>query len=258
MAVFPEGLCMPLRFFQKLLVAAALFLTAASVVYAVEPRKAFSIPLAMVAYFPSQDTVAEKVSVWFDKANECWEISEKEDRHILEKEMQTEQEIYRKSGSQGFILNSVEAQVISRVCKTLIKTLDGFEGDLKKDRWDKCRYLDSYLASFCSGFYHLITIAKSSKHALPEITCPPDSLYERSPESPKSDVRIDQWRQSSDHVMKLRIAARELIYRIKDWQKKELENPKRDSWEDQSANFVEAYELFIRLYFNFPPKNGRL
>jgi len=41
--------------------------------------------LAMVAYFPSQDTVAEKVSVWFDKANECWEISEKEDRHILEK-----------------------------------------------------------------------------------------------------------------------------------------------------------------------------
>jgi len=55
----------------------------------------------MVAYFPSQDTVAEKVSVWFDKANECWEISEKEDRHILEKEMQTEQEIYRKSGSQG-------------------------------------------------------------------------------------------------------------------------------------------------------------
>ena len=53
----------------------------------------------MVAYFPSQDTVAEKVSVWFDKANECWEISEKEDRHILEKEMQTEQEIYRKSGS---------------------------------------------------------------------------------------------------------------------------------------------------------------
>jgi len=253
-----KDLCMAIRLYQKLCAASVLALAVASVVYAVEPRKPFSIPLAMVAYFPSQDSVAEKVCVWFDRANESWEISEKEDRHILEKEMQTQQEIYRKSPSQGFILNSVEAQVISRVCKSLIKTLDGFEGDLRKDRWDKCRYLDSYLASFCSGFYHLLTIAKSSKHALPEITCPSDSLYDRSPESPKSDARIDQWRQSRDHVTKLRIAARELIYRIKDWQKKELENSKRDSWEDQSADFVEAYELFIRLYFNFPPKDGRL
>jgi hypothetical protein len=136
----------------------------------------------------------------------------------------------------------------------LVKTLDGFESDLNKNRWDKCRYLDSYMASFCFGFYHLMTLAKSSKHAFPEITCLPDSLYDRSPESPKSDARIAQWRQSDEHVVKLRIAARELMYRIKDWQKKELDNPKRDVWNDQSGDFVEAYELFIRLYFNFPPK----
>jgi Ni/Co efflux regulator RcnB len=55
--------------------------------------------------------------------------------------------------------------------------------------------------------------------------------------------------------MKLRISTRELIYRIKDWQTKELDNPKRDPWKDESGDFVEAYEFFIRLYFNFPPKN---
>ena len=229
-----------------------------SAIYAVEPRKPFSIPLAVLAYSPAQDTIAEKVSVWFDKPNESWEISATGERHILEKDMQTEEEIYRKPSGRALHLNSIEAQLINRVCKTLIKTLDGFESDLKNNRWDKCRYLDSYLASFCCGFYHLITLAKSSKRALPEITCPPDSLYDRSLESPKSDARIAQWRRSADHVVKLRIAVRELIYRIKDWQNKELDNPKRDVWKDESADFVEAYEFFIRLYFNFPPKNRDL
>ena len=253
-----RDLWMPVRVFQKWLMAAVLALTVASSIHAVEPRKAFPIPLPMVAYTPAQDSVGEKVIIWFDRANESWEISSTEVRHILEKDMQTEQEIYRKPPGQGFLLNSIEIQVINRICKTLIKTLDGFERDLGNNRWVKCRYLDSYLASFFCGFYHLITIAKSSKSALPEITCPPDSLYDRSPESPKSDVRLAQWRQSADHVVKLRIAARELMYRIKDWQKKELNNPKRDIWRDQSGDFVEAYELFIRLYFNFPPKDREL
>jgi hypothetical protein len=244
---------MPLRVHQKWLVAAVAWLAAASVIYAVEPRKPFPIPLAVLAYSPSQDSLAEKVIIWFDKDYESWEISANEDRHILEKEMQTQKETYRKPPGQGALFNSIEAQVISRVCKTLNKTLDGFEGDIKNGRWDKCLYLDSYMASFCCGFYHLMTIAKS-KMALPEITCPPDSLYDRSPESPKSDERIAQWRQSDDHIVKLRIAARELMNKIKDWQIKELDNPQRDVWKDQSGDFVEAYELFMRLYFNFPAK----
>jgi hypothetical protein len=246
---------MPLRIFQKWLLAAVFTLAAASFIYAVEPRRPFSIPLAMLAYTPSQDTVGEKVVIWFDKAYESWEITTTEVRHILEKDMQTEAEIYRKPPGQVFLLNSVEVRVLNRICGTLIKTLDGFENDLKNNRWDKCRYLDSYLAFFCCGFYHLITIEKSLKQVLPETACPPDSLYDRSPESPKTDVRIAQWRQSSDHVVKLRIAARELMFRLKDWQKKELNNPGRDAWKQQSAGFVEAYDFFIRLYFNLPPKN---
>jgi hypothetical protein len=85
------------------------------------------------------------------------------------------------------------------------------------------------------------------------VTCIADSLYDRSPESPKSDKRITQWRETTDHVIKLRIAAKELIFQIKQWQKKELDNQKQTSWEDQSGDFVHAYEFFIRLYFNYAP-----
>jgi hypothetical protein len=227
-----------------------------NIIYAVEPRKPFTIPLAVLAYSPAQDTMTEKVCVWFDKANESWEVTAKEQRHILAKDMQTEEEIYRKPPGRDFRLNSIDAQLINRVCKTLAKTLDIFENDLKNNHWDKCLFLDSYLSSFFRGFYHLLTVAKNSPRALPEITCPPDSLYDRSPESPKSDVRIAQWRASGDHVTKLRIAARELIFQIKEWQKKELDNPNRDTGNDQSGNFAAAYEFFIRLYFNLPPKGG--
>ena len=91
--------------------------------------------------------------------------------------MQTEEEVYRKPSGQEFLLSSVEVEIIDRVMKTLVKTLEGFEVDLKSKQWDKCLFLDSYLAQFCCGFYDkIITIAKSSAGVLPRLTCPDDSL----------------------------------------------------------------------------------
>ena len=227
-----------------------------SLVYAVEQRKPYTIPLAIIAFYPAQDTEPEKACIWFDKASESWEITGKVIRHLRDKDMQTDEEIYRKPAGQEFLLSTVEVQLIDRVLKTFIKTLDGFEQDLKNKQWDKCLFLDSYLAQFCCGFYHMITLARLSSRALPPVTCPADSLYDRFAESPKSDQRIEQWRKTTSHVLLLRIAAKELVYQIKQWQKKELENPKRDPWNDQSGNFVNAYEMFIRVYFNMPPKDS--
>jgi hypothetical protein len=225
-----------------------------SISYAVEPRKSFSVPLAVLAYCPAHDSVEEKVSIWFDKANESWEIFSDKERYTLTKNMQTEEKIFSEPRGQEFFLNPIEAQIVNHICKTLVKTLDGFDNDLKNKRWDKCLFLDSYFASFCCGFYHVMALAKASNRALPEVICPPDSLYDRSLESPKSDRRIAQWRALKDHVTKLRIATQELIFQTREWQKKELENTKRDPWKDQSGNFAAAYEFFIRLYFNLPPK----
>ena len=38
--------------------------------------------------------------------------------------------------------------------------------------------------------------------------------------------------------------------------KERAENPKRNPWKDQFGNFVNAYEMFVRIYFNLPPKNA--
>ncbi len=221
---------------------------------AVMPRTAFSIPLSNISYTAAHDTIAEKVSIWFDKVDEWWEVSQNLLKHIKEKDMNTEEETYAKPSSQGLLLSPMEAKLISKICKGLIKTLDELEHDLKNGRWDRCLYLDSYLASFFHEFYHLYSVCRSSANALPSVTSITDSLYDRSPESPKSDKRITSWRETTDHIIKLRIAAKELAYQIKQWQKKELDDPEDASWEDQSGDFVQAYELFVRLYFNLAPR----
>lgn len=232
-----------------MIVISIYFLTAA-----VMPRAVFTIPLTNISYTAPHDSVEERVSIWFDKVDEWWEVTHNVQKHIKEKDMNTEEEVFTKPSSQGLLLSPVEAQLISKICKGLIKTLEGFEHDLKNNRWDKCLYLDSYLSSFFHEFYHLYSVCHSSTNALPAVTSITDSLYDRSPESPKSDKRITAWRQTTDHVIKLRIAAKELVYQIKQWQKKELDEPEKTTWEDQSGDFVQAYELFVRLYFNLAPK----
>jgi hypothetical protein len=229
-------------------------MTVFSSAYALQPPKPFKIPLAVVYHEPGNDTIKEKVCILFDKCNDIWEIYFDKERHVIVKDMNTEEEIFHKPKGQEFLMNSIEAGLISRVCRTLSKTLDLFETDLKKQQWDKCLYLDPYISSFFCGFYHLITIVKSSRKALPSITCPSDTMYTRSLESPKSVARINTWIGTADHVTKLRIAAKELIFQTKKWQERELDNSKRDPWEDQSGDFVIAYERFIRLYYNIPPR----
>ncbi len=243
-----DGRTFPL--FAAILIALSLWGHAVSLGH----RTPFTIPLANLSYSDAREGSEEKVSIWFEKANELWEVYPTLERHITDQAMNGEEETYRKSPGQEFILSPIEAQLLSRVCKTLIKTLEGFDHDLKNNRWDKCLYLDSYLASFCRGFYHLVEITRSSRQALPAITFIADSLYDRSPESPKSDKRIAQWRQTPDYIIKLRIATKELIFQIKQWQIRELDNSKRDPWVNQSGDFVLAYEFFIRLYFNLPPQ----
>jgi hypothetical protein len=241
--------CIPRARFPDICIAVIGFCWGAA---GVMPRSPFTIPLTNISYTTAHDTVPEMVSIWFDKVDEWWEVSPHYQKYVKEKDMNSKEEVYRKPVTQEFVLSPIEARIISRICKTLVKTLDGFDHDLKNNRWDRCLYLDSFLASFFHEFYHLYTMCRSSLRSLPSVTSVADSLYDRSPESPKSDKRIMQWRQTIDHVIKLRIATKELIYQIKLWQEKELEKPDNASWEDQSANFVQAYELFIRLYFNLP------
>jgi hypothetical protein len=84
---------------------------------------------------------------------------------------------------------------------------------------------------------------------LPKSSCISDSLFDISLASLKSDSRIKTWRTQKDHIIKLRIMTKELIYQIKDWQKKELENKDRNKEISYGKKFEEAYTLFIKTYF---------
>jgi len=49
--------------------------------------------------------------------------------------------------------------------------------------------------------------------------------------------------------MKLRIAAKELAFQAKQWQKKELNNSKRTPELSYSDGFDQAFTSFVKIYF---------
>ena len=217
-------------------------------------RKAFSIPLAFMTHQLDADGNIIEVFVTFDNSPEGWAISPGDDRYVKDTRKLRMDHTYREMPRQEYLLSPFEADVLNRVCETLVETLEDFEKDLKNERWDKCLYLDSYFPVFMKNFYYLFCAARNSLQALPAITNIADTLFENSIQSEISDKRIDVWRGNPNHLMKLRIAAKELLYQTEIYRKKELANPKRDAWEDNSKPFIETYQLFVRLYFNLPAK----
>ncbi len=216
-----------------------------------EKRKEFSVPLPLItASF--RDGLIEEVFVSFEDSNEGWAIAPGNDRYVKDDRKIRLDHTYRESVTQTRLLSNFEASLLSRVCESFSKTLKIFEKDLNSSRWGRCLYLDYWMPVFIRNFYFLFSVARNSDNLLPEVICVADSLYDTSPNSTISDMRIDYWRKNPDHVLKLRIAAKELIFQIKAWQQKELANPQRDVLADHSKEFIQALELFTRLYFNLP------
>ena len=79
----------------------------------------------------------------------------------------------------------------------------------------------------------------------------PESLYDVSLRSIKSDYRIFKWQKKKDYVIKLRIATKELIYQLKEWDKKKLGNynHKVDVFA-YDEKLKTAFSLFVKVYFH--------
>jgi hypothetical protein len=88
---------------------------------------------------------------------------------------------------------------------------------------------------------------------MPKSASVPDSLYDVSLTSPKTDQRIQAWITQRDYLIKLRIIAKELIYQLKEWQKKELDNPSRNVELPAGKKVEQAFTLFMKIYFNLTP-----
>ncbi|MBD3344644.1 MAG: hypothetical protein GF401_06245 [Chitinivibrionales bacterium] len=225
-----------------------------SLLWGVEPRESFDIPLAKLSV--AKDEVSgqfEKVRITYSGDQDVWTISRIDDTYSKHTRHGIKKEIYKERGQKSYIISDFEAEQLDKVCKTFIKTLNGLEKDLQRERWGKCLYLDAYFPRFLKGFYYLVCAARNSQGALPPVAQIPDELFDVSLRSPKSDARIGKWRANPEYIIRLRIIIKELIYQTKQWQKKELTNSRRNREIAYSEKFEVAYAIFIRLYFNLKP-----
>jgi hypothetical protein len=235
-------------------------MTAVLLTYAQSPgkRTSFNIPLANLSVSFSEAThVFEKVRVSFGSGNDddnyyCL-ITPGTDLEIKVTKEGRQKFVHAEAPDKAYMISEFEAEVLNKVCKTFVQTLEIFEKDLQHGKWDRLLYLDSYFPRFLKGFYFLYCSARNSPYALPKSICIPDSMYDVSLTSTKSDERIGQWKQSPDNIIKLRIISKELIYQIKEWQDKEIDNSKRNIELSYGKKFEEAFTLFMKIYFNLLP-----
>lgn len=224
--------------------------------FAYEPleRKAFSVPLAVLTALHEGDGRLIEVFVTFEGSNEGWAIGPVHDRYVKDRRKERIDHLYKEIPTQAYLLSPFEVEVMDKVCDSFRKTLRIFERDIKWQRWGKCLYMDPIFCFFMKNFHKMYCASKNNINGLPRVTSISDTLFDSSMVSPLSEARINKWRSDKDHQLKLRISARELEFQIENWQKKELSNKKRDPLKDYSREFRKVYEVFVRLYFNLPPK----
>jgi hypothetical protein len=218
-------------------------------------RDPFNIPLvSMTLGFDKQSGEFKRVRVAIDGNREYAVITRMHDTHVKNTRSGVEKTHYQESPERAFVITEFEARHLNRTVESFIETLESFEKALKRERWGRCLYLDSYLPRFLKRFYYLVCAARNSSRAMPRISRIPDDEYDVSLNSAKSDERINSWRQDEEYIIKLRIISKELAHQLKRWQKKELDNSRRNPEVAYSGKAEEAYELFIRMYFKLKPQ----
>ncbi len=218
------------------------------------PREEFTVPLAKLSVTIDPETKKSgRVKISFEDSKDQIIIGVYDDIHIKNSRNSTEKVTYREIPDRAYQVTDFEAEQILRVSKTLVSTLEIFERDLQNLKRGKWLYLDAYLPRFLIGYCSLIEVATNFSNVLPESVYISDSLFEISIHSEKSDSRIKQWYKTPEHIVKLRIATKELIFQLKVWQHQNL-GSKRNPEKLLSNDFINSISLFIRFYFNQNPR----
>ncbi len=215
-------------------------------------RTSYNIPLmALTIKSDKTSKTIKQVSISINGSKERVIIARLNDHHIKHKRMETKKLVYAESEANAHNLTSFEAGELQKVIRSFIATLEIFEQDLSHKRWDKCLYLDAYFPRFLRGFYHLSNAAFDTDGALPQVGNISESLFDVSLRSIKSDYRVFKWQKKKDHVIKLRIATKELIYQLKEWEKKKLSKfHKKSNVFSYDEKLRNAYSLFVKVYFH--------
>jgi hypothetical protein len=218
-----------------------------------EPREEFKLELPKITV--SVDYITKDFNgarLTFPNSTDQIFIGTVNDMYIKNSSRGSDKTLYSESPEKASFLTKFEVKCITKVNKEFIKTLNMFDKFLQKKEWAKCRYLDGYFPNFLNGYYYFIGAARSSSCALPRAARIPEEVYDVSLSSPKTDWRINQWQFNQEHVIKLRIAAKELSYQLGVWQKL-LDKRKNNEDIVTPKEMEETLIIFVRLYFNLKP-----
>ncbi len=200
--------------------------------------------------FDKDAKTCSRVRIFFDKADDFYVITQTDDMFVKVGKNGQEKKVFREPESKAYQLTDFEVTQIDKVCKGFITTLEQFEKDLQNENWGKCLYLDAFFPNFLNGFYYMMLMAKAGSEDVPSDARIDDALYDISLTSSKTENRIRTWCASMEYIVSLRIAAKELAYELKSWQKKELTNSKRDPEISQDSGMFKSLVFFEKLYFN--------
>jgi hypothetical protein len=213
-----------------------------------EKAKPFSVPLPIITTtFESNGTLIEAF-VTYEGSQEGWALAFADDRYVKDTRKERLDYIYRELSTQRPYLSPFEIKVIDNVCEHFQDALSIFEKDLRDKKWGRVLYLDTYMVPFFRGFYYLIGASKCSYTTLPSNACIADSAFDLTYDSPKSKSRVSRWAHDEEHIVKLRIAAKELHFQIGKWRDNDLTAKTRDPWQDNSNACMDAFDLFLKLY----------
>ncbi len=230
--------------------AAALSLSTVVAQEKLHPRTAYDVPLARLSVRVNEETNrAERVRVSFEGTDDYANIGPLNDERVERTRLGRETVVYREPWQVAHTITEFEGEQLFQVVKRLASTLEDFEGDLHKGRWGRIHYLDGFLPRFLRGFYFLYDAMVCHQKGLPRWTCVPESAFDVSLTSPKTDARIADWRSEPDHIIKLRIVTKELVFQLEQW----MDKAKRDYQLPLSRDAMKAYTLFIRIYFRLNP-----
>lgn len=198
----------------------------------------------------NENNTCSRVRIYFDKADDFYVLTQTDDMFVKVGRNGQEKKVFREPEFKSYQLTDFEAAQIDKVCKGFIATLEQFEKDLQNENWGKCLYLDAFFPNFMNGFYYMLLMAKAGSEDVPADAKIDEKLYDISLTSSKTEDRIRAWCVSMEYIVSLRIAAKELAYELKNWQKKELTNAKRDPEFTQDSGVFKSLVFFENLYFN--------
>ncbi len=214
-------------------------------------RTPVTIPFAKIsAMLEEKSHSFEKVRVSWENYPDYAEITCYDDMLFKIRPEGRERIAYQEAFGQEFAISEFEASQIIRVNKSLAAIIKEVERLLQEQKWDKLAYIDAFLPRILKGYYYLYCGSRNSFSEMPSIALVPDNQFEASLNSRITDFRIYGWQRNPEKVIRLRIVAKELLFQMDAWEKKELTSKKRNKEISYGKSFEETFAMFVKLYFN--------